>query len=60
MRIGCELCKRKKHVENCLTYKSQKVIYAPRSDEKLLTSCSKHSKEALCGEVAERLKALPC
>ena len=41
-------------------YKSQKVIYAPRSDEKLLTSYSKHSKEALCGEVAERLKALPC
>ncbi len=43
-----------------MTYKSQKVIYAPRSDEKLLTSYSKHSKEALCGEVAERLKALPC
>jgi glutamine phosphoribosylpyrophosphate amidotransferase len=38
MRIACDLCKQKIRMENCLTYKSQKVIYAPRSDEKLLTS----------------------
>ncbi len=58
-RIACEVCQTKKGLEKkCLTYKYQKVICAPSQRRKSRNKVLQALERGVCGEVAERLKAL--